>query len=62
MGVDWESEGEMGHDFKVFDRETRSKGIVRTSGKVEFGGKIRHLVLNMFEFEMPIVHSSGDSK
>lgn len=52
----------MGHGFKVFARETRSKGIVRTSGKLEFGGKTRHSVLNVFEFEMLIVHSSGDSK
>lgn len=50
----------MRHGFKVFAGETTSKVTVRTSGKLEFGGKCRHSVLNMFEFEMPIVHSSGD--
>lgn len=50
----------MRHGFKVFARETRSKVIVGTSGKREFGGKRRHSVLNKFEFEMPIVHSGGD--
>lgn len=32
----------MRHGFKVFARETRSKVIVGTSGKREFGGKRRH--------------------
>lgn len=46
--------------IKVFARETRSTVIRRTAGKVGFGGKTRHMLLNMFKFEMPVVHSRGD--
>lgn len=67
MLTDWLWTGEREREkergmTEVFAREARSKVSGRTAGSVGSGGKIKHSILNMFKFEMPIVHPSGDMK
>ena len=56
------SEKEMKGNLKIFlpeELEARCLGRRRETG---LGGKTRHSLLNIFKFEMPIIHSRGDVK
>lgn len=50
----------MKDDIKVFAQATRSKVTGRTAGSMGFGGKFRHSILNVFKYEMHIIHPRRD--